>query len=312
MKVSRIVKLVLAAVCFLLVSSTVVAKEEVSWTLDDYDYSLMRQWNVGEFYGRTSVDVTYDVQTSMGYLQIDGGHLREELFVFSVSVYEADKWGSGESIWHKNFETIQANIPFSQIREWNLAPGEYLISVAAKTWGEDASLDMYDLCVSENSGGNTGAGDNIGGENDSDEIITPDGEVIIKPDEGGTDTGSSDVTDKIEEDVSKPTPTPEKEKVIKPGKVSIQTAKRIAAKKAKLVWKKVKGDGIRYEVQYSTTKKFKKKDTVTKTLKKTSLSISKLNKSKKYYVRVRAYKVVNGEKVYGSYSKVKTISKWKK
>ena len=50
MKVSRIVKLVLTAVCFLLVSSTVVAKEEVSWTLDDYDYSLMRQWNVGEFY----------------------------------------------------------------------------------------------------------------------------------------------------------------------------------------------------------------------------------------------------------------------
>ena len=65
-------------------------------------------------------------------------------------------------------------------------------------------------------------------------------------------------------------------------------------------------------MQYSTTKKFKKKDTVTKTLKKTSLSISKLNKSKKYYVRVRAYKVVDGEKVYGSYSKVKTISKWKK
>ena len=165
--------------------------------------------------------------------------------------------------------------------------------------GEDASLDMYDLCVSEKSGENTGAGDNIGGENDSDEIITPDGEVIIKPDDGGTDA-------------SKPTPTPEKEKVSKPGKVSIQTAKRTAAKKAKLTWKKIKGNGIRYEVQYSTTKKFKKKDTVTKTLKKTSLSISKLNKSKKYYVRVRAYKVVNGEKAYGSYSKVKTISKWKK
>ena len=221
MKKSMVTKFILGIVCILLVGSMAMAKEEVSFSLDDLNYSLVRQYNVGEFYGRTSVDVTYDVQTSMGYLQIDGGHLREELFHFSVSVYEADKWGSGEYIWHKNFETIQANIPFSQIREWNLAPGEYLISVAAKTWGEDASLDMYDLCVSENSGGNTGAGDNIGGGNNSDEIITPDGEVIIKPDEGGTDAGSSDVTDKIEEDVSKPTPTPEKEKVSKPGKVSI-------------------------------------------------------------------------------------------
>lgn len=301
MKKSMVTKFILGIVCILLVGSMAMAKEEVSFSLDDLNYSLVRQYNVGEFYGRTSVDVVHDTQTSMGYLQIDGGHLREELLDFSVSVYEADKWGSEESIWHKNFKTIQANIPFSQIREWNLAPGEYLISVAAKTWGEDTSKDMYDLCVSEKSGENTGAGDNIGGENDSDEIITPDGEVIIKPDDGGTDASKPT-----------PTPTPEKEKVVKPGKVSIQTAKRTAAKKAKLTWKKVKGNGIRYEVQYSTTKKFKKKDTVTKTLKKTSLSISKLNKSKKYYVRVRAYKVVNGEKVYGSYSKVKTISKWKK
>ena len=116
MKVSRIVKLVLTAVCFLLVSSTVVAKEEVSWTLDDYDYSLTRQWNVGEFYNRTSVDVTYDVQTSMGYLQIDGGHLDgDELHDFSVGLYRKEnvQGGNEEQIWHKKFYTLQASIPFS-------------------------------------------------------------------------------------------------------------------------------------------------------------------------------------------------------
>ena len=115
MKVSRIVKLVLTAVCFLLVSSTVVAKEEVSWTLDDYDYSLTRQWNVGEFYNRTSVDVTYDVQTSMGYLLIDGGHLQEELLHFSVDVYEADKWGSSESIWHKILRQYKQTFRFHRL-----------------------------------------------------------------------------------------------------------------------------------------------------------------------------------------------------
>ena len=34
---------------------------------------------------------------------------------------------------------------------------------------------------------------------------------------------------------------------------------------------------------------------------------SKLKKKKKYYVRVRAYKSVSGKKVYGAWSKVKTV-----
>lgn len=66
---------------------------------------------------------------------------------------------------------------------------------------------------------------------------------------------------------------------------------------------------IKYEVKYATSKKFKKKDTVTKNVKKTSISLSKLKKNKKYYVKIRAYKVVKGKKIYGSYSIIKTIKK---
>ena len=40
---------------------------------------------------------------------------------------------------------------------------------------------------------------------------------------------------------------------------------------------------------------------------KTKVKISKLKKKKKYYVRVRAYKSVSGKKVYGAWSKVKTV-----
>lgn len=39
------------------------------------------------------------------------------------------------------------------------------------------------------------------------------------------------------------------------------------------------------------------------------LSIKKLKKNRKYYVRVRAYQKVNGAKKYGTYSKVKVIAK---
>ena len=99
-----------------------------------------------------------------------------------------------------------------------------------------------------------------------------------------------------------------------------QTATKIAKpKKAKI--KKVKGykkalevryakvsGASRYQIQVATDKKFKKnKKTVTAKKSKTKVKISKLKKKKKYYVRVRAYKSVSGKKVYGAWSKVKTV-----
>ena len=63
-----------------------------------------------------------------------------------------------------------------------------------------------------------------------------------------------------------------------------------------------------YQIQVATDKKFKKnKKTVTAKKSKTKVKISKLKKKKKYYVRVRAYKSVSGKKVYGAWSKVKTV-----
>ena len=39
----------------------------------------------------------------------------------------------------------------------------------------------------------------------------------------------------------------------------------------------------------------------------TKLTVKKLKKKKKYYVRMRSYKMVNGKKVYSSWSKTKTV-----
>lgn len=62
-----------------------------------------------------------------------------------------------------------------------------------------------------------------------------------------------------------------------------------------------------YEVQYSTSKKMKnaKKVSVKKSSKKTT--IKKLTKGKKYYVRLRTYKTVNGKKIYSDWSAVKNV-----
>ena len=95
--------------------------------------------------------------------------------------------------------------------------------------------------------------------------------------------------------------------VAKPKSASIKKVK--AAKKAiSVIWKKV--SGVKgYQVQVATDKKFKKnKKTVTiKKQKTTKTTVKKLKAKKKYYVRVRTYKIVNGKKVYSSWSKVKTV-----
>lgn len=90
----------------------------------------------------------------------------------------------------------------------------------------------------------------------------------------------------------------------KPGKVKTPTVKNLKGKKLKVSYKKVsKADG--YQISYATNKKFK--NAKTKKTKKTSYTLKKLKKGKTYYVRVRAYRTVNGKTYYGSYSSVRKI-----
>ena len=65
-----------------------------------------------------------------------------------------------------------------------------------------------------------------------------------------------------------------------------------------------------YQIQYSTVKTFKK-NTVTKTVKNASsdrLDIKKLKPGKNYYVRIRAYKTVNGKNYYSAWSKARSVT----
>ena len=95
---------------------------------------------------------------------------------------------------------------------------------------------------------------------------------------------------------------PKVKKVKAPGKVTIKSAKA-KGKKAVIKWAKVKG-AAGYQVSYSTSKKFKNSKKVS--TKKTSVTIKKLKK-KKYYIRVRAYKLNGKKKVVGKWSRVKRI-----
>lgn len=95
----------------------------------------------------------------------------------------------------------------------------------------------------------------------------------------------------------------------KPKATSIKKLKK-GKKSFKITWAKVSGV-TGYQIQYSTSSKFKAKSAKSVTVKgakNTSKTIKSLKGGKKYYVRVRTYKTVNGKKYYSSWSKTKSIT----
>lgn len=99
-------------------------------------------------------------------------------------------------------------------------------------------------------------------------------------------------------------PAVNKKKIVSIGRTKIKKASLKGKNKIYLTWGKVNG-ATKYEIQYSTSKKFKKAKKKIVSGKK--ITIKGLKKNKKYYVKVRAYTTVDGKKVYGRFSAVKKI-----
>ena len=136
--------------------------------------------------------------------------------------------------------------------------------------------------------------------------VSSKGKVTIKGTGQATITIAAASTSKYNKVTKKVTITiaPKKEKVI--------YLKSKSKKKLTVKWNKDKrADG--YQIQYSTSSKFKHSTKITvKKYKTTSKTIKSLKSGKKYYVRVRTYKIVKGKKVYGSWSAAKRVTIKKK
>ena len=86
--------------------------------------------------------------------------------------------------------------------------------------------------------------------------------------------------------------------------------KLTAGKKSfKVTWKKQSKQTSGYQLQYSLKKNFKgaKTKTVTK-VKTVRLTVKKLKANKKYFVRIRTFKTINGKKYCSSWSKPKSVT----
>lgn len=95
------------------------------------------------------------------------------------------------------------------------------------------------------------------------------------------------------------------ETAIAPKKAVLKKVKATGKKKVKIIVKKTSEKINGYEVILSTKKNFKKAKKVT--TKKNIVTVRKLKASKKYFVKVCAFKKVGNKKIYGKYSTVKKV-----
>ena len=96
-------------------------------------------------------------------------------------------------------------------------------------------------------------------------------------------------------------------KKVSKGKVQIATKKK-DDKKIKLTFKKIK-NATKYQVKVSLSKKFTKKNTITKFVKTTKIIVQskKFRKAKRIYVKVRGVNIIGKKKKYGAWSSRKRV-----
>lgn len=96
---------------------------------------------------------------------------------------------------------------------------------------------------------------------------------------------------------------------VKPSKASLSSVKSKQKKQATASWKKLpdKQKISGYQISYSTKKNFKpaKQKDLKKTLK--SVTLKSLKPKTTYYIRIRAYKKVGKNRLYGAWSKAKSV-----
>lgn len=157
--------------------------------------------------------------------------------------------------------------------------------------------------------GTTVSNTNYTAPNDSQAVVTlnDDKSVTISGlTQPSADKGTTTVINSVTSKGTQSSSTSTLQSASKPKKPTVKSLKK-GKKSFTLQWKKIK-DVKGYQVQYSTNKKFKSAKKVNiKKSSTTKLTVKKLKAKKKYYVRMRSYKVVNGKKIYSSWTKTKTV-----
>lgn len=110
----------------------------------------------------------------------------------------------------------------------------------------------------------------------------------------------------LEKKVTTTKPTTVKKPIAAKKVIVAKASAKLKAGKKKVTVKIKKTSVSGYQIKYASNKNLKKAKT--RNTKKTIYTIKPLRSKKKCYVKVRAYKIVKGKKIYGSYSKVLKVT----
>ena len=199
-------------------------------------------------------------------------------------------------------------------------------------WGGSFDFELYNDDLTETIGATSLATEENTLKSTTYSFSLSDGEYYIKL---YTDSRSDHCKGKYSFTINDVTPTPQPETPSMPSvtpvapsvpstpSVTDTTSKEVSAfkaaarkikvkvspkkKKAKVSWKKISG-ASGYQIRYSKKKSMKGSKTVRVAgASKKSKVIKKLAAKKKYYFQVRAYKVINGQTYYGTWSSKKAV-----
>lgn len=282
--------------------SALVTTEQLNWlekTLNTYANK-----NVYLFFHTYFASENGDVTTAVGNLMNPGGYTYDLTYTFGntdekrfrslLNKYPNVTMFSGHSHWAYDQQKYNPNLNIGNIK--SNGTGATLVHISSV--GAPRTIEENSSQRAENNG------------------VRSEGTVALKYSNCTVYMGVDFKNGKylayatyVNTDGKKSTPVPavtvKKTKITSVGKIK-KVSKKSKKYKVKIKYKKISG-AYKYQIQYSTTKKFKASKTKTKTSKKANYTLTKLKNNTKYYVRVRAYRYQFGYKVYGKWSKIKKI-----
>lgn len=229
--------------------------------------------------------VYYDIEEKAVLNKLTAEQLGKIAATF-VNKVKAEGYQTGIYSNKSNFETFLTDSQFSQ---WNKWVAQY--NSAACTY-----KGTYQIWQAAD----TGTIDGVNGAVDINFAMKTT---------SSSDNNPGTSTEKPATSATKPTTTAAKNNT-RPAPVKLRTptikVKSSAKKKAQIIWN-LKGNGVKYQVYYSTKKNKGYKKAATINSSKGKATVKKLKSKKKYYFKVRCSKTVKGHTYYSAYSKIKSI-----
>lgn len=229
--------------------------------------------------------VYYDIEEKTVLNKLTAEQLGKIAATF-VNKVKAEGYQTGIYSNKSNFETFLTDSQFSQWNKW----------VAQYNSPSCTYKGTYQIWQAAD----TGTIDGVNGAVDIDFAMKTT---------SSSDNNPGTSTEKPATSATKPTTTAAKNNTRPaPVKLRIPTikVKSSAKKKAQIIWN-LKGNGVKYQVYYSTKKNKGYKKAATINSSKGKATVKKLKSKKKYYFKVRCSKTVKGHTYYSAYSKIKSI-----